>query len=119
VSAPPDQAGEPSPATAAPTFAPPPAAPPPAPPAPRRALSKAAIQVGASDSESDARRLATKAKRLAPGGDALSVSIAKASVNGRTVYRALLHGFTGKAEAASTCQAIKSRGQDCFPRDSY
>ena len=40
-------------------------------------------------------------------------------MNGKTVYRALLYGFTGKGEAASTCQAIKSRGQDCFPRDSY
>ena len=120
VSAPPGQAGEPSPATAAPTFAPPPPEPTPAAaPPPRRATSKAAIQVGASDSESDARGLAAKAKRLAPGGSALSTSIAKVNVNGKTVYRALLYGFTGKGEAASTCQAIKARGQDCFPRDSY
>ena len=40
-------------------------------------------------------------------------------MNGKTVYRALLYGFSGKGEAASTCQAIKSRGHDCFPRDSY
>ena len=119
VAAPSAQMAEPSPATAAPTFAPPPPEPPAAAPPVRRATSKAAIQVGASESESDARGLAAKAKRLAPGGSGLSTSIAKVSVNGKTVYRALLYGFTGKGEAASTCQAIKSRGQDCFPRDSY
>ena len=93
VAAPPGQTDEPSPATAAPTFAPPPPEPPAAAaPAPRRGTSKAAIQVGASESESDARGLAAKAKRLAPGGGALSTSIAKVSATeaaGRVVDRAV------------------------------
>jgi hypothetical protein len=118
VAAPPVQATQPSPGPAAPTFAPPPPQPAP-PPAPRRPLSRAAVQVGAGGSEAEARGLAARAKRNAPGGAGLSVTVARVSVNGRTVYRALLHGFSAKGEATAACQAIKSRGQDCFVRDSY
>jgi hypothetical protein len=119
VAAPPAQMIEPSPATAAPTFAPPPQpAPPPAPP-PRRTVSKAGVQVAASDSESEAKTLASKARRLVPNGGGLSATAVKANVNGRTVYRAMVSGFSSKGEAAAACQTMKSRGQDCLLRDSF
>jgi hypothetical protein len=120
VSAPPAQVTEPSPATAAPTFAPPPPqpTPPPAPP-PRKTVSKAGVQVAASDSESEAKTLASKARRLMPNGGGLSATAVKANVNGRTVYRAMVSGFSSKGEAAAACQTMKSRGQDCLLRDSF
>jgi hypothetical protein len=101
----------------APTFAPPPEEPSPSPI--HRTFSKAAVQVAASEAEGDARDAGAKARRLTSQGEALSITVVKASVGGRTVYRAMLHNFPARADAFKTCEALKARGQACFVRESY
>jgi hypothetical protein len=105
-------------ATPAVAKAPPPAAAPRA-PTPGAKRSLAAVQIAAADTEAKATQALRAA--LAAFGDRLggaTLSTAQVEVQGRTVYRALVHGFSSDAEASAFCSAYKAAGRDCFLRQS-
>jgi cell division protein FtsN len=101
--------------------APPAAAPEPAPqPRPAPAVySKWAVQVAAAESEGEAKDAIAFAQRASEAAAALPVSVVKAGVNGRTLYRAMFYEFPGKADAVGMCDRLKAKGVACFVRDGY
>lgn len=87
-----------------------PAAAPPPPPTGGRAQA----QVGALNSEIEARRVLD---RLAPALSAgLSTRVEVATVGGRTWYRALVAGFAGPAQAQAFCAEQRRRDAPCLVR---
>jgi hypothetical protein len=73
------------------------------------------VQLAAAGSEADANSEWDRRRRLAPelfaGAEKI---IAKAEVNGRTVYRARVGSFGSAADADGFCNAFKAKGGDCF-----
>jgi hypothetical protein len=118
-----------SPEPSPPTSKPAPAAKP-APRAPAKTVTQAAasqpphggsvsLQVGTAGSEADARALLARlGRKFANEMGGLTPDVAKASVNGKTVYRALLGGFRSPQAATRLCEAFKAGGQACFARRS-
>jgi len=100
----------PAPKPAPPALKPPQLRPASAPPPPKPASGGPAVQLGALDSEADARRLLSKAGPLGPG---LSTEIQAAQVGTRTFYRARIIGFATRREAQAWCDKA---GGDCLVR---
>ena len=73
----------------------------------------AAVQVGASASEAEARALLTSLSGQVRGRETW---VETATVAGRVWRRALVGGFTDGAEAARFCAALKAEGRACFVR---
>lgn len=116
-----------SPPRASPQPAPPPAAPEPKPePKPRPAPPKppakpptasggpVTVQVGALDSEADARRALKALSGLMAG--AMTPQVQTTKVGERTFYRAVVGGFATRAEANAFCAAVARKGGDCLVR---
>lgn len=80
--------------------------------------SAVAVQIAAADTEAQATRaLRSAMNAFADRLDGASMSTEQAQVSGRTVYRALLHGFATAGDARAFCDAYKAAGRDCFVRD--
>lgn len=80
-----------------------------------KGTSPFAVQVGSSPSEPDAKGLLAKAQKKFPdllGG--FKGEIQTGDVAGKTVYRVVVTGFAGQADAAALCSQLKAAGQDCF-----
>jgi hypothetical protein len=95
------------------------ASPAPAPLAPRprpRAFSNVAVQVAAAETEAGARDALASARSLLPETSELSGEVVRADLNGRILYRAMLHDFANKTDAVDMCERLKSRGGQCFIR---
>jgi hypothetical protein len=76
-----------------------------------------AVQVGASPSQDDAKGLiAHVQKKFAGEVSGLKTDVVAATVDGKTVYRALISGFGGAGDANALCQQLKASGQACFVR---
>lgn len=76
-----------------------------------------AVQVGASPSQDDAKGILAKLQKKFP--DALAgfkTDVQTAQVDGKTVYRAVVSGFGGAADANALCEQLKAGGQACFVR---
>ncbi len=71
-------------------------------------------QIGALNSEADARRASMALGDLAGGG--LSGVIQPSMVGERIYYRALVEGFSSRAEAIAFCAAVARKGGTCFVR---
>jgi hypothetical protein len=90
-----------------------PAAPAPAPL--RRAVAGGlTVQVGALDSDADARRALKGLASLMAGGFTPAVQPVK--VADRTFYRALVSGFAGRADAQAFCAQVTRKGGTCLIR---
>lgn len=72
------------------------------------------VQVGALDSEADARRALKALSSLMAG--AMTPQIQTAKVGERTFYRAVIAGFATRAEANAFCAAVTRKGGDCLVR---
>jgi hypothetical protein len=89
---------------------------------PKSAGSKApggsiAVQVGASPSLPDIQGLLAKFKKKFAGEmGGLTSSVATLDVDGKTVNRALISGFSSNAEASDFCKKLSAEGQACFIR---
>ncbi|WP_374570837.1 SPOR domain-containing protein [Phenylobacterium sp.] len=109
-------APSPAPAMRPPVAAPAPQPPRPVAPGPR---SPVAVQIGASDSEAGAiKALQSAAARFGDRLAGTSFATVKVDVGGRTLYRALVHGFPTSGDAQGFCAAYKASGHDCFVRSS-
>jgi cell division septation protein DedD len=75
-----------------------------------------AVQLGASPSQDDAKGLLARAQRRFPDLTGLKAETVSANVAGKTVYRALISGFAGAADANALCERLKAAGQACFVR---
>lgn len=76
-----------------------------------------AVQVGASPSQPDAKRLMGKVQKTFAGDlGGLSSDVVTAEVDGKTVYRAVITGFHASPEATALCEKLKAGGQACFVR---
>lgn len=81
------------------------------------AAASLSVQVGASSSQADAKRLLARLKKAAGGlVSGLSTDVVAAQVGGKTVYRALISGFAAPADAARLCERLKASGHGCFVR---
>jgi hypothetical protein len=99
------------------------AKPSPAPPA-SKAIPKghnpAAVQIAASDSQAQAEAaLKTAQRRFAQPLQGLDSGVVKVSVGGKTVYRALIHGFTARSGAIALCKMLQAQRQACFVRNDF
>jgi hypothetical protein len=89
----------------------------PAPVAIAHGASPYAVQVGASPSQDDAKALLGRVEKKFAGDLAgLKTDVAAATVDGKSVYRALISGFAGAGDANRLCEALKAGGQACFVR---
>jgi hypothetical protein len=99
----------------------------PVPPSPARAMaavtdapaphSAAAVQLGALATRAAAEAVLTDLKqRFAGAMHGLSTGVTPASVGGRTLYRALVTGFSRHADASQFCVGLKASGVACFVR---
>ena len=103
-----------APAPAARPAATPAAAPAPRPTAPAKPPGGGpVVQIGASTSEADARRLITA---LGPALGGRQAWIETAQIDGRTWRRAVVGGFADTAAAARFCADLKASGRGCFVR---
>jgi hypothetical protein len=76
-----------------------------------------AVQVGASPSQDDAKSLLGRVeKKFASDLAGLKTDVTAATVDGKSVYRALISGFAGAGDANRLCEALKAGGQACFVR---
>ena len=76
-----------------------------------------AVQVGATPSQDDARGLVGRVqKKFAAELSGLKTDVVAATVDGKTVYRALISGFAGAKDANALCEELKAGGQACFVR---
>jgi len=76
-----------------------------------------AVQVGASPSQDDAKGLIGRVqKKFAGEVSGLKTDVVAATVDGKTVYRALISGFAGAGDANALCEQLKAAGQACFVR---
>jgi hypothetical protein len=95
--------------------APRPVAPPPKREPPRASATpgKVRVQIAAVAAAANAQEALAKLGKLpAP----LGRSVQAATVNGRTVHRALVTGFATRAEASAFCAKVERRGGACFIR---
>jgi len=84
------------------------------PPAPHSAV---AVQLGAMATLAAAEALLADIKGRFMGAlPDLSTTVAPASGRGRTVYRALVTGFSRDADAGQFCKGLKTSGLACFVR---
>lgn len=74
------------------------------------------IQIGATDSEDQARRLLTRAQSTGHGAlssaEPFTETVEK---NGSTLWRARFAGFEDQRQAQAACAALKSRDFPCMP----
>jgi cell division septation protein DedD len=83
-------------------------------PALRSAL---AVQLAAMATRAAAEAVLTELKARSVGAlQGLSTSVTPASVGGRTLYRALVSGFSRDADASRFCAGLKASGVACFVR---
>ena len=76
-----------------------------------------AVQVGASPSQADTQGLLTHFKaKFADKLGGLTPHVATVVVDGKTINRALVSGFSSSAAANSFCKAVSDSGQACFVR---
>lgn len=75
------------------------------------------VQIGAFDSELQARQAIHRALSTlaAPAGDGFS-EVRRVSRAGRAFYRGLVGGFASQPEAAEFCAAYRKAGRDCLIR---
>jgi hypothetical protein len=73
-----------------------------------------AVQVGALDSDADARRALKAVANLTTGGFVPAVQPMK--IGDRTFYRALVSGFADRADAQAFCTQVTRRGGTCLIR---
>jgi hypothetical protein len=90
----------------------------PKPPAPgpvhRAVAGGLTVQVGALDSDADARRALKGVASLMAGGFTPTVQPVK--VGDRTYYRALVSGFADRADAQAFCAQVTHKGGTCLIR---
>lgn len=100
----------------------PPAAPAPelrgaVPRAPAPGASSASVQVGASPSQANIKALlANVQKKFVADLKGLTTEIATVTIDQKTIYRGLIIGFHGEADAGRLCEILKAGGQACFIR---
>ena len=83
-------------------------------PAPRSDL---AVQLAAMATRAAAEAVLTELKARSVGAmHGLSTSVTPASVGGRTLYRALVTGFSRDVDAGRFCAGLKASGVACFVR---
>jgi D-alanyl-D-alanine carboxypeptidase len=74
------------------------------------------IQIGATESEDEARKLLTKAQstghRALSAAEPFTETVEK---NGSTLWRARFAGFDDQHQAQAACAALKSRDFPCMP----
>ena len=76
-----------------------------------------AVQIGAFSTRALAEAAWTAAAQAAPGAMAgHGRSISSVSVGGKTLYRAAITGFSGRAGAVKLCEDLKAAGRSCFVR---
>lgn len=79
--------------------------------------SAAAVQLGALATRAAAEAVLTDLQgRFADAMRGLSTAVAPASVRGRTLYRALVTGFSQDVDANRFCVGLKAGGVACFVR---
>ena len=79
--------------------------------------SKAAVQLGAMATPAAAEALLTDLKtRFVGAMHGLSTRVTPARVGDRTLYRALVTGFSRDVDAAQFCVGLKTSGVACFVR---
>jgi hypothetical protein len=79
--------------------------------------SGVAVQIGASPSLPDAQGLLVKAKKKFAGEmGGHSTEVVTAEVDGKTVHRVLITGFSSAPDATALCEKLKAAGQACFVR---
>jgi cell division protein FtsN len=89
----------------------------PAPAAFAHGSSPYAVQVGASPSQDDAKGLVGRVQKKFGGElSGFKTEVVTATVDGKTVYRALISGFAGPKDANGLCEQLKAHGQACFVR---
>lgn len=93
----------------------------PAPPAatapPRTGSAKVSVQIAAAGSETEAASLLDRLKtRNGEAMTGLDTRIVRASVGGKTVFRALVAGFADRTAAVVFCETLKASNQACFVR---
>jgi hypothetical protein len=77
----------------------------------------ASVQVGTAGSEADAKALLAKLNRkFAKDLGGLKPGVVRATVDGKTIYRAMLTGFPAPKAASQLCETLKTAGQACFVR---
>jgi D-alanyl-D-alanine carboxypeptidase len=110
----------PTPLTAAVAKAAPPAEPPVARPITRpiaHGASPYGVQLGASPGQDDAKGLLARVqKKFAGPLGGFKAEVVSAAVDGKTVYRVVISGFGGQADATTLCHRLKAAGQACFVR---
>jgi cell division septation protein DedD len=76
-----------------------------------------AVQVGATPSQDDAKGLIAHVQKKFSGEvSGFKTDVVAATVDGKTVYRALISGFAGAGDANALCNQLKAGGQACFVR---
>ncbi len=76
-----------------------------------------AVQVGASPSQDDAKGLMGRVQKKFSGEvSGFKTDVVAATVDGKTVYRALISGFAAAGDANRLCDQLKAGGQACFVR---
>ena len=84
---------------------------------PETPRSTAAVQLGALATSAAAEAMLASLRTGYVGAmQGLSTRVAPASVGGRTVYRALVTGFTRAVDARQFCAGLKTGGVACFVR---
>jgi hypothetical protein len=85
--------------------------------APATPRSSAAVQLGAMSTRAAAEAMIDGLRtRFAGAMRDRGTSVTPASVGGRTIYRALVTGFSGTADASRFCAGLKAGGAPCFVR---
>jgi hypothetical protein len=85
--------------------------------APAMLRSTTAVQLGAMSTRAAAEAMIDGLRtRFAGAMRDLGTSVTPASVGGRTIYRALVTGFAGTADASRFCAGLKAGGLACFVR---
>jgi hypothetical protein len=75
------------------------------------------VQAGSSPSQEDAKGIITRLQKKFPDAMAgFKTEVQTAQVEGKTVYRAVVSGFGGQADATALCDLLKAAGQACFVR---
>ena len=88
-----------------------------APPAKSGSTVATAVQVGATPDTSEAKAILARVKGRFPGDlRGLKTDIVTVVLDGKTVYRVVISGFSASAEATGLCATLKAGGQACFVR---
>jgi hypothetical protein len=83
----------------------------------RSATGRFVVQIGAFSSAANAERAWQLAERRY-GLRAEQPVTMTIDMNGRLLHRVAISGFDKRGDAAQTCQSIRSRGGECFVRNS-